>query len=325
MLALSSLYFGTSIVTITVAAVLIAGLNALFHPALLITVPALVDNNRLLYGANSLFDVTTRLSRLVGPSLAAALSGFLSPLYVFVAAAAGFFASVIAIAQVRKPIAFAGRAEAQDDFTEFPRRLKRFVEALRKHLDVALVLLSNMIVYGLWNIGFVLGVALLFRQHGEIAEGGYGLKNYAVILAAFAVGEIVSSVIIANWNLSKPWVGYMLLGGAMALIPYPMQWFPAEAQLSAMTVCAFFSGIGAPMFFLPMILMLQNRFIGDELLEVTRLRQALLVFGLLIASAAAPLLFETLEAALAITLVGSTVLMIGLLGQCTKTMAVAAP
>ncbi len=323
--ALSSLYFGTSVVTIVFAAVLLAGLGALSSPALQMIIPALVEDSKLLYGANSLFDVTTRLSRLIGPSLAAALSGLFSPLYVVVAAAAGFFASVLSILRIRSSIDFVASVKPQDEASDFPRRLERFLRTLREHLDVALVLLSNMAVYGLWNVGLVLGVALLFKQGGSLDDGDHGLKNYAAVLAAFAVGEILSSLVISNWSLNKPWLGYMLLGGAMALIPYPMYYLPSNLQLLAMIVCAFLSGIGAPMFFLPMVLMLQSRFSGGDLLEVTRLRQSLLLSALLLGSTAAPALFQALAPALAITVVGSSILMIGLFGQCAKYMHLASP
>jgi len=54
-------------------AVVVSGLGALFDPALQASLPALVNDRQMLQATNGLMDMTRRLARAIGPSLAGGL------------------------------------------------------------------------------------------------------------------------------------------------------------------------------------------------------------------------------------------------------------
>lgn len=307
--------FGVALSGLLVVAMLLAALHALFQPALLTSIPAIAGSRERIQGVNALLDATTRLARLGGPFLAGLLSPLLPVLHLLTLNALGFLASAAAIAAVGRIAAPAPARHAADGAV---RRLLRGIELLRAQPEIRVLLLANTLVLAAWTVGVSLGLPFLVAQTALTGFGLAGLGAVAALVAAYGAGDFVSNFWVASRRPMRPgrfmFGGYLLLGGALALLPLPLWWLPAETRLAAMIAAAFASGLGGPMFFIPMMTLLQTRLVGADLAAVVRLRLALTAAAMVAGSGLGALLFDRLGAAPAVLLAGLAVALVGAWG-----------
>lgn len=85
-----------------------------------------------------------------------------------------------------------------------------------------------------------------------------------------------------------------------------------------MMVAAFASGLGGPMFFIPMMTFLQTRLEGADLVGVIRLRLALTAASVMAGAGLGSLLFGQFVAPATVAMAGIAIALIGLWGSLLR-------
>lgn len=317
--------YGLTLWSLVVCAMGLAALSALFQPALLSSIPQVAQTRDRIQGVNALFDATTRLARLTGPFAAGLLVAVLPVLHFLTVNAVSFLVSAWAIAAMgrmgrtsHRPSSPAAEAEP----ASVSARLMRGFTLMSAHADVRLLLVANTAVLAAWTVGVSLGLPFLVAQTELSGFGLTGLGAVAALVAAYGAGDFLSNFWVAGRRPLRlgrfMFNGYVLLGGALALVPLPFWWLPQAAWLPAMMAAAFASGLGGPMFFIPMMTFLQTRLEGTDLVSVIRLRLALTAAGMMAGAGLGTWLFDALGAAATVVLSGLAIASIGAWGSLRR-------
>lgn len=313
--ALAAVY-GLTLWSLVASAMALAALSALFQPALLSSIPHVAGTRERIQGVNALLDATTRLSRLTGPFAAGLLAAVLPVLHFLTVNAVSFLASAWSVAAMGR---LGGGPSRSGRDAPLPRRLMQGAKLMARHADIRLLLLANTAVLAAWTVGVSLGLPFLVAEIGLSGFGLAGLGAVAALVAAYGAGDFLSNFWVAGQRPSRlgrfMFNGYVVLGGALALVPLPFWVLPQAAWLPSMMAAAFVSGLGGPMFFIPMMTFLQTRLEGNDLVSVIRLRLALTAAAMMAGAGLGSLLFGRLGAAPAVAMAGGVIGAVGLWGS----------
>ncbi len=253
--------------------------GAFFEPALLKTLPALVETSAIL-PMNGLIDITQRIARAVGPVLAGSLIAFMPIQHFFTLDAVSFLISAAAIASIGSHIGWhvskGKNIREQHIFSD----LRNGMQLVFAHRSICWILVSESLKDMLWSCAFTVGVPIWVSQlpHGSVTE-------YGLIAGAYGAGNVVSNIFISHMRLRRKRLfislGYGVLGigfVVLALIP----------NLAAAMFGAAFAAIGGPMCVLPTITVLQTELPSVHLGKIFSFRMILSstgwALGLLIAA-----------------------------------------
>lgn len=307
--------YGLSFASLLASIVGLAACGGLFQPALLSSVPRLAGSTERIQGTNALLDAASRLSRLAGPFLAGLLSLVLAPLCFLVANALSYLVSAAAVASLGRAIDARGPPPPS---LPILKRLTRGYDAASRQPAARLILAANTAVLAAWTVALSLGLPLLVATSGVTGLGLTGLGAVAALMAAYGAGDFLSNVLVAGARPRRRgrfmFTGYVILGGALALVPLPLLFLPAPLQLPTMMVAGFAAGMGGPMFFIPMMTFLQTRIDGPDLASIIRLRLALIAASMMVGAALAPLLFREIGVIATVVVAGGAIAAIGLWG-----------
>ncbi|OAK62039.1 hypothetical protein A3K87_19310 [Variovorax paradoxus] len=311
--------YGLTLWSLVASAMALAALSALFQPALLSSIPHVAGTKERVQGVNALLDATTRLSRLTGPFAAGLLAAVLPVLHFLTVNAVSFLASAWAVAAMGKLGKLGERPAAPAPPVPVSRRLMQGATLMVRHKDIRLLLLANTAVLAAWTIGVSLGLPFLVAQTGLSGLGLSGLGAVAALVAAYGAGDFLSNFWVAAHRPARlgrfMFNGYVVLGGALALVPLPFWLLPQAAWLPSMMAAAFVSGLGGPMFFIPMMTFLQTRLEGAELTSIIRLRLALTAAAMMAGAGLGSLLFGGLGAAVTVVMAGGLIALVGAWGS----------
>jgi MFS transporter, DHA3 family, macrolide efflux protein len=195
---------------LVVASFVLEASTSYFAPAYGATIPTLVDRQNV-QRANALVQATAQALSIGGWALAAAFLTFMPVSVFFAVNAVSFFVSAALIVRIR-------RGYEHDPHAEAPR-IREGIDALRPRptLAVGVVVLgiAVTITAGSW-IG---GVPTLIRDALHHGAGGF-----SIVMAGYAVGSIVSGLLLARIPIRRKarasmlaWVMYLPGYGLLAL------------------------------------------------------------------------------------------------------------
>lgn len=247
---------------LVVVAVIIGSLGALFDPALQASLPILTGDARTLQATNGLMDITRRLARTLGPSMAGLLVAFLPLAHFFTLDAVSFAISALAVFALGSRYAWkpprtesAGRpAGGIKNVLREAAGGVRLVSANRPLFwSLLAVGLSNLV----WSIAFVIGVPLLVVHGLGNSVGAYGL-----IVGAYGVGNVLSNLVIGSLNIKRRvlsiFLGKAILGLGFLLL--------ALSSSVPMALCASaLAAVGGPMGDIMILTMLQTDLPADQI------------------------------------------------------------
>jgi MFS family permease len=267
---------------------LAAGLGtALFRPAALAGLPALVSEQRVA-AATSLFSAVSNLSWVVGPGIAAGALLIASPKELMFANGVTFVLSAVVLSRLPldKPTVVESPGE------ELPPRTSLVMEALQGGravagmVDIRVVMLATtgaMFFGGVFNVG-----ELLFAS--EVLDAGEA--GYSILVAVYGLGFFVGSLSGAAGGepprLTRRYVQGLILTGVGSLCT-------ALAPTLALALVAFLiGGFGNGVFAAHERLLIQRRVPGELHARAFALEDSLVSWALaaafLLAGAAAALL-----------------------------------
>ncbi len=196
-LPISAAFGALGIGQLVLVAVVLGALDAVFVPALLASLPAIVDDAAELQATNGLMDSTRRIARAIGPGVAGLVALHVSVPNFFTVDALSFLASAGALASI------AGRhgwAPTPSVRAGAPRGLRGVFadmgDALRlvwQNRPVSWAFGALFIVNATWCAGFYIGSVFLASR----VLGG-DVDAFAFIIAAYGVGNIAGNLVITN-------------------------------------------------------------------------------------------------------------------------------
>lgn len=312
---------GLTLASLIAAAVALAVFRAIFDPVLFSSVPKLADAPERIQSLTGLFDTMARLARLVGPLLASLLSLVLPTIHILSVNALAYLGAAYAFSRVddrlkQPPVPFRPIGAAQ---TRIIDRLLRGFRIVQRTPDIRFVLFSNAAVLIGWVLGISLGVPMLVAQHLP-AEGTFsGLVAVGMVLGTYGLGDLVASVVVTSLKARirprRMFIGYLASGLGIAAISSGVLSSEPLLAIGLMMGAAFFSALGGPFFFVPMMTLLQTRLAGPDLTSVLRFRLALISAALMTGAAVGTWTFAANGAAVTILVVGLGNAAVGLYGM----------
>jgi MFS transporter, DHA3 family, macrolide efflux protein len=304
---------GLSLPLLIAAGVALAGLQAVFDPALQAAVPRLIPDPHRLRALNGLFDVTGRLAVIAGSALGAAIAAVAAPIHLLSANSASFLASAGSIAAAGHRLD-GDTPTVVAPATTLRQRLARGWRAARATPGARTILATAAVSYATRVLGFALGVPLLLAQ-GSVAGG---LPTLALIMAATALGDGATNFLTVSWRVRDGWrflfVGYVLRGLGLAAIGVAAFVAPPQLAPLAMAGGGFVLGVGGSMAFLQMMPFFQTRMDVADATAVFRLRYAILAAATMAGALLGPAVFRLWSPASVIVGCGAVLALAGLWG-----------
>lgn len=286
-------------------AVGVSSLYALFDPALKAFLPQLAPTREVLQTSNGLMELTSRIARVIGPSVVAVLGQFIPAVHFFTVDAMSFFASALAIKGLERerPDHAETRMGARDALLAGARllsgdRVLRFA------------VLSGLFSGSAWLLMFPLGITLLVRERlpQEVGSLGY-------VIAAYGAGNLVSALVLTNLSCARPlrWLygGRLFAGVGFVALAF------AEG-LPAIMLAGAVVAIGGPMTDLGYTNMIQKRVVGRAVARFFRFSLALSYGALLITYLASPWFIARLSIQTVTWACGVIILLAGLAGLARR-------
>jgi MFS family permease len=300
--------------TLLIPSVALAALRGVFEPALQASLPRLAPTRALLTPTNALMDATARLARLVGPTLAGALAAILPTAGLMAVTALTSVASAVAITSLRQDLPRQTR-DARGSRLDL---LLRGFRAIRGRGYFRYLLWRGGVVNGLWVVALWLCLPLVVQRGGLEAFGASGLAVVGLVMGAYGVGNLGSNLVVGGLAVRRP-VAMILAGnGIVGLGLMAMGWAataaPAGLAVPLMMAASAFTALGGPVSDVPMATLRQTVFPLHEVAAVYRLSIVFDWGGMLIATALAPVLLQSVSPAAAILLCGAGIVAVALAG-----------
>ena len=303
---------GLSLPLLIAAGVFLAGIQAVFDPALQAVVPRLMPDPHRLRALNGLFDVTGRLAVIAGSVLGAAIASVAPAIHLLSANSVSFLASAGSIAAAGHR--FDGDAPTQASPASVRQRLARGWRAARATPGARTILAVAGVSYATRSLGFALGLPLLLAQ-GSVAGG---LPTLALIMATVAVGDGLTNLLTVTWQVRNSWrflfAGYVLRGLGLAAIGAAALFAPPGIAPLAMAAGGFVLGAGGSMAFLQMMPFFQTRMDVSDATAVFRLRYAILAASTMLGALCGPVAFRLWPVSWVIIACGAALALAGIWG-----------
>lgn len=306
---------GLSLLLLIAAGVALAGIQAVFDPALQAVVPRLMPEPHRLRALNGLFDVTGRLAVIAGSILGAGIASIAPPIHLLTANSASFLASAGSIAAAGHRFDGDGAAEAPATLL---RRLTRGWREAQATPGGVTILGTAGVSYATRALGIALALPLLLSR-GDVAGG---LPTLALVMGATAVGDGLTNLFTVAWRVGDAWrllfVGYVLRGAGLVIIgAAALGAAPSVAPL-AMAAGGFVLGVGGSIAYLQMTPFFQTRMDVAAATAVFRLRYAILAAATLLGSLLGPIVLRLWSPASVIVACGVALTLAGLWGARSR-------
>jgi MFS family permease len=289
-------------------AVIVGGLGALFDPALQASIPALAPDRETLQATNGLMDMTRRLARAIGPSLAGALVAILPLSGFFVLDAVSFVISATAVLSLGRRFAWRPERSAshRGGIGGIVAEIAGAVRTVLAHRPLALAIGSLGLSNLAWGAAFTVGAPLLADRVLAGQVGAYGL-----IVGAYGVGNVIGNIVVGSMRVKRRlamiFAGRIVLGAGF-LIMGMARTLPVALVGSA--VAAF----GGPMGDIVLLTMIQHDLPANQIGKVYSLRMTIASAGVSLGAVAAAPLYATVPVGMGIMLCASVILVTGLVG-----------
>lgn len=291
-------------------AVVIGSLGALFDPALQASLPALTGDTRTLQATNGLMDITRRLARTLGPSMAGLLIAFLPLAHFFTLDAVSFAISALAVLALGSRFAWKPvRGEDRERTRGIKGLVQEAVEGMRlvrAHRPLFWSLIAVSISNFVWSIAFVVGVPLLVARGLGNSVGAYGL-----IVGAYGVGNVLSNLVIGSLSIKRR-VPLIFLGKGILGIGFFL--LATSSSVPMALFASALAAVGGPMGDIMTLTMLQTDLPSDQIGKAYSLRMILENMGSSLGYLVAVPFFGLVSVPLGIALSALLLLVVSALG-----------
>lgn len=293
---------------LVVVAVVVGSLGALFDPALQASLPALARNPQILQATNGLMDVTRRLARALGPSLAGVLIIFLPLAHFFTLDAISFTISALAVFSLGRRFAWKPERsqETRSGVKDVLREIGGALRLIRRHRSLTWIFGSYAFINIVWSMGFTVGVPLLAARVLSGHIGAYGL-----IVGAYGVGNVVSNLVIGSLTIHRKvltiFTGKLVLGAGFFLLAF-------APSLPVALIGSALAAVGGPMGDIMLLTMIQTDLPSNQIGKVYSLLMILQSAGASLGLLLAVPLFTLVNVPIGIAFCASVMVAIGVAG-----------
>lgn len=298
---------GPSIVLLCLVAVALAGLGAIYEPALQSSLPRMAAAERL-HATNALLDASRRIARIAGPGLVGLIVAVFADIHLFTVAAALFALAALPMPGLRMALP----ARPLDAAAPAAWR-RRMLDAMaggwreaRAHPLMRFTLLTMGLNNALWTIVYGIGLALIIK---DLAPGDAGA--YGVAIAFWGLGNLAANLCMGAvsdaWRVRVMFSGRLVVGAGFAAMGVA----PSELLLLAATA---FAGLGGPMTQVPFLTILQTDFNPDAIARIYRLHLTLDYASIFVCLLAAPVAIELVGAHAMVSAAGAIIVLLGIAG-----------
>ena len=302
--------------TLLVPSVALAALRGVFEPALQASLPHLASSRALLTPTNALMDATARLARLVGPTVAGALAGFLPTVGLMAATTLTSLASAVAIASLRHHLPRRPQTARGSRF----EMLTRGFRAVRDRGYFRYLLWRGGVVNGLWVVALWLCLPLTVQHRGLEVFGTRGLGVVGLVMGAYGVGNLAGNLVVGGLAPRRPvtliLAGNAVLGVGLALMGWAALAAPEPLAAPLIMAAAALTALGGPMMDVPMATLRQTVFAPHEVAAVYRLSIVFDWGGMLLATLVAPFVLQAISAEMTLLLCGGVIVAVAAAGLC---------
>ena len=302
-----------------VAAVVVLALGqAVFQPAMQVVLPGVVPEVRLLPAANALLDATERSARLLGPGLVGMFAGLVPVVHFLTLDALSFTISAAALSLIGRFRPAVERAEAPLGREPIWSAIVRGAVAMRGHPLLGFVLTFKAPAIGTWYAVFYLGLPVMIEQRGVQGPGGSGLGAYGLVISAYGLTNLLSTLVVGGRPLPvrpqfQMFAGNVITGVGIALMGLAA-WLPQAWVLPGFAAAAAFGAIGGPMGDIPIAVLRQTRLEAADRAPAMRAYMAAGSLGMLVALLLAPGAMAAFGSVAAVVGCGALLVCVGLAG-----------
>lgn len=307
-LPLLALYGPLALWELTLVAILVGSLGAFFNPALQASLPILVADKVMLQATNGLMDITRRLARTFGPSLAALLIAFLPLSQFFTIDAISFLLSAGSVLLIGRHFAWKTMEMTSNHhgLTGLSKDLQQALQIIRGHKPIAWAIFASGFISMAWSAGFIIGIPLFASHVLKSTASAYGL-----IVAAYGAGNVVSNLLIGSLHLRRPvrimLFGRLIVGGGFILMI-------SQPNLAMTMFGAALAATGGPMGDIPLAIMMQTELPSHHIGKVYSLYDMVSSLGSILGPLLAALLYAYLAVPQAIAICGLIIAATSVLG-----------
>ena len=219
-----------------IAAVIGAG-EGLFLPAQFTIIPSIVEPEQL-QAANAISTALTQIGSLLGPVIGGLLVAFAGPAPAFAVDAVSFAISALALALLRTRSGPAEEATAEPSDSAHATGIWELLRSSRVfQITLAVIVVANLAFGGTFEVALP-----------ALAHANYGAAGYGALIAAFSLGALAGTVIVARaTGLRKPAVvafcAYLAEGIAICFVPYLGGLPGGAAAIAVFGLCGSFGNI----------------------------------------------------------------------------------
>jgi MFS transporter, DHA3 family, macrolide efflux protein len=298
---------------LVLVAVLVGSLGALFDPTLQASLPALTGDTQTLQATNGLMDVTRRLARMLGPSLAGVLIAFIPLTHFFTLDAISFAISALTVFSLGRRYAWKALRGVDGDEIDVARGIRGIAKEirgafllLRQHKLLLWAIAAGGPISVVWGAAFIVGVPLLASR---VLNGGVGA--YGLIVGAYGVGNVASNLVVSSLHIRRRglaiFLGKLILGVGFLLLANSVNLWMA-------LLCAAFAAIGGPMGDILSVTMIQTDLPADQIGKVFSLSMIVESAGTSLGLILAAPLYALFSVRVAIGLCAVLVITVGVAG-----------
>lgn len=277
------------------SAMLIAGLGALFDPALQACLPELTENENRLQAMNAMMQVNHRFARTLGPGAAGWLVSIIAVHQFFFLDGFTYIVSALAIFSISKKYNWKPRPSSQvthEGLYGIWQDICKGARTVYQHEELFWSFGMYIMANFAWSVGYTIGFPLWTKQFLHADVGTYG-----ALVAAYGVGSVLSNIVMGTVKTKRRmffistsdlvfFVGFMILAFAPNL--------PVACFGSAL------AATGGPMADIVLLLMMQTDMPRDVLGKVFSLRYFVMFLGSALGLLVAPALYTAVGAQMGI-------------------------
>ncbi|GCE04475.1 MFS transporter [Dictyobacter aurantiacus] len=290
------------------AAIIIGSLGSLFEPALQASLPTLAGDVPTLQATNGLMDVTTRLARALGPSMAGLLVLFMPLAQFFTLDAVSYIISSLAILSLGRHVIWKDteRIPATAGIKGIWSDIRGAITLVSRHKPLSWAISLNGVMNLAWSASFVIGVPLLVNQVLKSNVGALGL-----IIGAYGVGNVISNLVMGSVHVRRPipiiFVGKIVVGLGFMVLAWTHS-LPLAVLASAG------AAFGGPMGDITMLTIMQTELPVAQLGKVYSLRMVLANVGASLGLLIAVPMFAHLSVMAGISICAALMIVLGVIG-----------
>jgi DHA3 family macrolide efflux protein-like MFS transporter len=284
----------------------ISGLSAFFDPSVQATLPIISNDPETLQSTNGLMSTTTRMARMIGPTLIGLLVGLIPTIHFFTIDSLTFILSAFSLIILCKKINYNPNDNIPIHHNSFKKSLNAGFELAKRQKDIKYILLAKALTAGTWNLVFNIGFALLIYERTD-----NDVRSYGLLVASYGLGNFLGALFFGNIKRINSrfyiFFGYAILGLGFFTIGI-------STNIKFILAAACYTGFTGPLNDLSFIEYIQHTYSPKELTKIFRLRQSVETLAGLILMLLSPFIIKLLTVSKMISAVGILWILVGLIG-----------